>query len=131
MKTAVITILSLALAAADHSPIYRPAPPPPAPYRPAPVYHKPAPPPPAYHKPAPPPAYHKPAPSYGGQDPYYEETAPFYCPSYPYCSEAPYQIGHLQYEIESLRNRAALIEKHGAALARQQPNQPFVGGFYY
>ena len=106
----VLVVYSISACAADSPPIL----PPPAPYHPAP-YHPPAP---VYH-PAPKAAYH-PAPhpeSYG---------PPFSCPNYPYCDEAPYNIYHLQHEIEALRTRAALIQKHGENLQHQQPNVPFV-----
>jgi hypothetical protein len=135
---------------------YRAAPAPyrPAPYHPAPAY-KPAPAP--YHVPAPaykpaPAPYHAPAPSYKpapapyhapaykpAPAPYhaspahyesYEDEPVYRCPNYPYCDEAPYALSHLQYEIEALRQRAALVEAHGAALARQEPNRPFVGHVY-
>ena len=115
----VFAVCSIAACAADSPPIlpYHPAP---APYHPAPAPYHPAPypPAPAYH-PAPKPAYH-PAPpveSYG---------VPFNCPNYPYCEEAPYNLYHLQHEIEALRHRAALIVKHGEKLQQQQPNKPFV-----
>ena len=116
----VLAIYSISACAADSPPILPPpaphhsAPYHPAPYHPAP-YHAPAP---VYH-PAPKAAYH-PAPhpeSYG---------PPFSCPNYPYCEEAPYNIYHLQHEIEALRQRAALIVKHGENLQHQQPNVPFV-----
>merc|ERR1712036_50776 len=101
------------------APTYKPAPVAPAPtYKPAPV--------PAY-KPAPVPAPYKPAPHYES----YPDEPVILCPNYPYCNDAPHALSHLQYEIEALRQRAALIEAHGQALARQQPNQPFVGGVYY
>merc|ERR1711881_636274 len=97
---------------------YRPAPyHHPAPYAPAPAYR------PAPYKPAP----YKPAPHYES----YPDEPVILCPNYPYCNDAPHALSHLQYEIEALRQRAALIEAHGQALARQQPNQPFVGGVYY
>ena len=60
----------------------------------------------------------------------YEDEPVYRCPNYPYCDEAPHALSHLQYEIEALRQRAALIEAHGAALARQEPNRPFVGHVY-
>lgn len=116
----------LAAACADHPappPPYRPAPyHHPAPYAPAPAY-RPAPYKPAPYKPAP----YKPAPHYDS----YEDEPVYRCPNYPFCDDAPHALSHLQYEIEALRQRAALIEAHGAALARQLPNQPFVGGVYY
>ena len=34
----------------------------------------------------------------------------------------------LQHEIDALRHRAALIQKVGENLHKQQPNQPFVQG---
>ena len=117
----VFVIYSISASAADSPPIYHPAPLPyhPAPYHPAP-YH-PAPPKPAVYHPAPKAAYH-PAPPVEAYGP------PFNCPNYPYCSEAPYNLYHLQHEIEALRHRAALIVKHGENLQHQQPNQPFVQG---
>merc|ERR1711997_906928 len=87
----------------------------PAPYHPAP-YH-PAP----YH-----PAPYQPAPDYADEPGYR-------CPNYPYCDEAPHALSHLQYEIDALRQRAALVNAHGAAVlaSQQEPNKPFVGGVYY
>ena len=66
------------------------------------------------------------APSYHQES--YEQV--YRCPNYPYCDEAPHGIYHLQAEIEALRQRSSLIEKHGRALALQKPNQPFVAGLY-
>merc|ERR1712008_391077 len=102
----------LATSYAAHPAPYHPAPYHPAPYHPAP-----------YH-PAPP-AY-KPAPVYA-DEPVYR------CPNYPYCDEAPHALSHLQYEIDALRQRAALVNAHGAAVlaSQQEPNKPFVGGVYY
>ena len=96
-------ILAAASAAHPAPPVYRPAP-----YHPA------------------PPAPYKPAPYE-----IYPDEPVILCPNYPYCDDAPHALSHLQYEIEALRQRAALIEAHGAALARQEPNRPFVGGVYY
>merc|ERR1711997_453807 len=106
-----------------HPAPYHPAPYHPAPYHPAPPVYKPAPVP-AY-KPAPAPAY-KPAPDYA-DEPVYR------CPNYPYYDEAPHALSHLQYEIDALRQRAALVNAHGAAVlaSQQEPNKPFVGGVYY
>merc|ERR1711892_1395885 len=113
----------LATSYAAHPAPYHPAPYHPAPYHPAPPVYKPAPVP-AY-KPAHAPAY-KPAPVYA-DEPVYR------CPNYPYCDEAPHALGHLQYEIDALRQRAALVNAHGAAVlaSQQEPNKPFVGGVYY
>ena len=119
------------------APVYKPAPAPykpaPAPYKPAPVAYKPAPvaykPAPAPYKPAP--APYKPAPYKPAHYESYEDEPVYRCPNYPYCDDAPYALSHLQYEIEALRQRAALIDAHGAALAQQEPNRPFVGGVYY
>merc|ERR1712088_1085186 len=110
----VFALYSITACLANSPPIYHPAP---APYHPAPYHPAPKP---VYH-PAPKAAYH-PAPpveAYG---------TPFSCPNYPYCSEAPYSIYHLQHEIEALRHRAALIVKNGENLQNQLPNQPFVEG---
>ena len=75
-----------------------------------------------------PPIYH-PAPlPYHPAPPVEAYGPPFNCPNYPYCNEAPYNLYHLQHEIEALRHRAALIVKHGENLQHQQPNQPFVQG---
>ena len=104
---AFIGILAICLATTYAASPYRPAPYHPAPYKPAPAPYKPAP----YES--------------------YEDEPVYRCPNYPYCDEAPYALSHLQYEIEALRQRAALIDAHGAALARQEPNRPFVGGVYY
>ena len=115
--TTAILIVSLFSCEAARPPIapYHPAP---APYHPAP-YH------PAPYQPAPKAVYH-PVPI----APYHPEAygEPFSCPNYPYCEEAPYNIYHLQHEIETLRQRAALIVKHGELLQHQQPNKPFVQG---
>ena len=111
---ACIGFLAICVAAASAASPYRPAP-----YHPAPAPYHPAP-----YKPAP--APYKPAPYES-----YEDEPVVLCPNYPYCDDAPYALSHLQYEIEALRQRAALIDAHGAALARQEPNRPFVGGVYY
>ena len=97
----------------------------PAPYKPAPAPYKPAP---APYKPAP--APYKPAPAHYNS---YEDEPVYRCPNYPYCDEAPYALSHLQYEINALRQRAALVDAHGKAVLalKQQPNKPFVGGYYY
>ena len=144
---AFIGILAICLATTYAASPYRPARYHPAPYKPAPAPYKPAPAPykpasvaykpaPAPYKPAP--APYKPAPAPYKPAPYkpapyesYEDEPVYRCPNYPYCDEAPYALSHLQYEIEALRQRAALIDAHGAALARQEPNRPFVGGVYY
>ena len=141
ITSALVVIYSLFACEAAHAPSlpYHPAPAPyhPAPYHPAP-YH-PAPPapyhpaPPAPYHPAPKPVYHPaPKPAYHPAPPadYHPEAygEPFNCPNYPYCSEAPYALYHLQHEIEALRHRAALIVKHGELLQHQQPNKPFVQG---
>merc|ERR1712110_158657 len=124
----VFALYSITACLANSPPIYHPAPAPyhpaPAPYHPAPAPYHPAP----YH-PAPKPVYH-PAPkaAYHPAPPVESYGAPFSCPNYPYCSEAPYSIYHLQHEIEALRHRAALIVKHGENLQNQLPNQPFVEG---
>ena len=125
---AFIGILAICLATTYAASPYRPAPYHPAPYKPAPAPYKPAP---VAYKPAP--APYKPAPAPYKPAPYesYEDEPVYRCPNYPYCDEAPYALSHLQYEIEALRQRAALIDSHGAALARQEPNRPFVGGVYY
>merc|ERR1711936_659606 len=104
----------LATSYAAHPAPYHPAPYHPAPYHPAPVVYTPAPP------------VYKPAPVYP-DEPVYR------CPNYPYCDEAPHALSHLQYEIDALRQRAALIDAHGAAVlaSQQEPNKPFVGGVYY
>ena len=122
-------ILATSYAAPQYHPApYHPAPYHPAPYHPAPVYH----PAPAPYKPAPPPAYkpapHKPAPYVD-----YVDEPVYRCPNYPYCDEAPHALAHLQYEIDALRQRQALVDAHGAAVLalKQEPNQPFVGGVYY
>merc|ERR1712038_1768785 len=101
----------LATSYAAHPAPYHPAPYHPAPYHPAPVHPAPA---------------YKPAPVYP-DEPVYR------CPNYPYCDEAPHALSHLQYEIDALRQRAALIDAHGAAVlaSQQEPNKPFVGGVYY
>ena len=125
MKAVCLGIFAAILAtsyAANPAP-YHPAPYHPAPYHPpAPVYH-PAPAP--YH---PAPAPHKPAPYVD-----YADEPVVLCPNYPYCDEAPHALSHLQYEIEALRQRQALVEAHGAAVLalKQEPNKPFVGGVYY
>ena len=113
---ACIGFLAICVAAASAASPYRPAP-----YHPAPAPYHPAP-----YKPAP--APYKPAPAHYES---YEDEPVVLCPNYPYCDDAPYALSHLQYEIEALRQRAALIDAHGAALARQEPNRPFVGGVYY
>ena len=74
-------------------PVYHPAP---APYKPAPAPYKPAPPPP--YKPAHPAPYVE-----------YPDEPVILCPNYPYCDEAPYGLSHLQYEIDALRKRTALV----------------------
>merc|ERR1712156_621712 len=115
----------LATSYAAHPAPYHPAPYHPAPYHPAPVVYKPAPP---VYKPAP---VH-PAPAYKPA-PVYPDEPVYRCPNYPYCDEAPHALSHLQYEIDALRQRAALIDAHGAAVlaSQQDPNKPFVGGVYY
>ena len=70
-----------------------------------------------------------PAPYHPAQDPYYSDEPVVLCANYPYCSEAPFGIYHLQAEIEALRQRTALITKVGENLHLQQPNRPFVGGY--
>ena len=135
----IISILAAVVASvvADHVP-YHPAPyhPAPAPYHPAPYHPAPAPYHPAPYKPAP--APYKPAPApYKPAHPAPYETYPdepvILCPNYPYCDEAPYALSHLQYEIDALRHRAALVDAHGKAVlaTKQEPNRPFVGGVYY
>ncbi len=117
-----------------HAPAPAPYPAPaPAPYHPPPPkpYHAPAPAPKTYHpKPAPKP-YHPPPPkAHYDEDPYYDDEPVVLCPNYPYCTDAPYGIYHLQEEIEALRQRNALIAKVGENLVHQQPNRPFVGDLY-
>ena len=138
MKAAILGIFAavLATSCADHPAPYHPAPYHPAPYHPAPAHpvyvpaplpYKPAPAP--VYKPAPPkPAPYKPAPYES-----YADEPVYRCPNYPFCDEAPHALSHLQYEIEALRQRAALIEAHGAKVlaSQQEPNRPFVGGVYY
>merc|ERR1712018_864489 len=98
----------------------------PVPYHPAPPVYHPAP---APYKPAP--APYKPA----HPTPYveYPDGPVILCPNYPYCDEAPYALSHLQYEIDALRKRTALVNAHGEAVlaSKQEPNHPFVGGVYY
>ena len=74
----------------------------PVPYHPAPPVYHPAP---APYKPAP--APYKPA----HPAPYveYPDEPVILCPNYPYCDEAPYGLSHLQYEIDALRKRTALV----------------------
>ena len=125
--SALVVIHSIMACNAASPPIITPYRPAPAPYHPAP-YH---PAPPAPYHPAPKPVYHPaPKPAYHPAPPaaYHPEAygPPFSCPNYPYCEEAPYNLYHLQHEIEALRHRAALIVKHGELLQRQQPNKPFV-----
>ena len=121
----------LATSYAAHPAPYHPAPYHPAPYHPAPVVYKPAPP---VYKPSPvyKPAPVHPAPAYKPA-PVYPDEPVYRCPNYPYCDEAPHALSHLQYEIDALRQRAALIDAHGAAVlaSQQEPNKPFVGGVYY
>merc|ERR1711956_70642 len=130
MKAVSMGIFAAIQASSYAAPQYHPAPYHPAPYHPAPapVYH----PAPAPYKPAPPPAYkpapHKPAPYVD-----YVDEPVYRCPNNPYCDEAPHALAHLQYEIDALRQRQALVDAHGAAVLalKQEPNQPFVGGVYY
>merc|ERR1712113_153586 len=121
MMRKIFSILAavIATALADHAPYH------PAPYHPAPSPYKPAP---APYKPAP--APYKPAPAHYNS---YEDEPVYRCPNYPYCDEAPYALSHLQYEINALRQRAALVDAHGKAVlaSQQEPNKPFVGGVYY
>ena len=132
--TATIIIVSLFSCEAAGPPIvpYHPVP---APYHPAPAPYHPAPYHPAPYHPAPKAVYHPvPKAPYHPAPPaeYHPEAygEPFNCPNYPYCEEAPYSLYHLQHEIEALRQRAAIIVKHGERLQHQQPNQPFVQGLY-
>merc|ERR1739844_885122 len=113
MKAVSMGIFAAILATSYAAPQYHPAPYHPAPYPPAPAY-----------KPAP----HKPAPYVD-----YADEPVYRCPNYPYCDEAPHALAHLQYEIDALRQRQALVDAHGAAVLalKQEPNKPFVGGVYY
>merc|ERR1712008_192029 len=61
---------------------------------------------------------HKPAPYVD-----YVDEPVYRCPNYPYCDEAPHALAHLQYEIDALRQRQALVDAHGAAVLalKQEP----------
>ena len=77
------------------------------------------------------PVVHKPVVAHPA--PVYADEPVVLCPNYPYCDEAPHALSHIQYKIDALRQRQALVEAHGAAVlaSQQEPNKPFVGGSYY